>query len=190
MLAQTLPNDVTAALNPLLAEVFALYLKNFHWYVSARTSATTNCYHWRSATSTPAWRPRACSRTGSTRRSNACGVVPPRGRPALVPNLEFAVLRCNSRNPSSRAAKVRRCRCRLSGSGPNIPTAAAIRAAARSSRPRVVLPAAHGRASRRAAAAHRQSAARSLPAEASTTACGRPDGIRQDASVLRCRSIA
>ena len=38
--------DIAGALNALLADIFALYLKtkNFHWHMSAgRTSATTTC---------------------------------------------------------------------------------------------------------------------------------------------------
>jgi starvation-inducible DNA-binding protein len=36
-------NAVTTALNPLLADAFALYLKtkNFHWHISAHIFATT-----------------------------------------------------------------------------------------------------------------------------------------------------
>ena len=36
---------ITAALNPLLADGFALYLKtkNFHWHVAARISVITTC---------------------------------------------------------------------------------------------------------------------------------------------------
>ena len=35
--------DIAGALNAILADVFAMYLKtkNFHWHMSGRTSATT-----------------------------------------------------------------------------------------------------------------------------------------------------
>ena len=42
-LGEEAATEISAALATLLADVFALYLKtkNFHWHVSARTSATT-----------------------------------------------------------------------------------------------------------------------------------------------------
>jgi hypothetical protein len=44
--------DISGAMNAILADVFALYLKtkNFHWHLSARSSATTTYYLMNSAT--------------------------------------------------------------------------------------------------------------------------------------------
>jgi starvation-inducible DNA-binding protein len=45
-LGQAATRDISAAMNGILADVFALYLKtkNFHWHMSVRTFAITTCF--------------------------------------------------------------------------------------------------------------------------------------------------